>query len=321
MGKQSRPIRAKPSAPSLSRPPLWGHGQAAPEGVLPEPRPKGVHGSNTGNGGGRFVSPPRGALCIGLGLGEDAAQAGPARLGAASGVLAGTPDPCLLAPGHPGGVRAAIQLGPRAPARRSLPRWPSLGRRAHPLDQALNWPRRHRPAAGFQELFFGRLVAGFIGSRPAPHARQRRGGARFPTPRRRGRIMPRRFAGRIVVVARQGEGAEQTLALAGFPSLAGLARRGLIGRIHSVGGPLQEKAPQRGGGLEERGAPQPFPLLDGPPGGVLPLQRGHHLLDFLVLGQEEVGRGVFFFEPACRCARVCWTRSSTYCWTNCWKRW
>ena len=93
--------------------------------------------------------------------------------------------------------------------------------------------------------------------------------------------------------------------MASFPSLAGLARLGLVGGIDPVGGRLQEKAPQRGGRLEEGGAHQHFQWLDGQPVEGLPLKLRHHLADCLVLGQAEVRRGVFFFfEPAARSARV-----------------
>lgn len=62
---------------------------------------------------------------------------------------------------------------------------------------------------------------------------------------------------------------------------------------------------QRVGRLEEGGAHQHFQLLDGFPVGLLPLKLHHQRVDFLLLGQEEVGGEVFFFEPACRSARVC----------------
>ena len=51
------------------------------------------------------------------------------------------------------------------------------------------------------------------------------------------------------------------------------------------------------------------------------LEAGHQLLNFLVLGQEEFWRRVFFFGPASLSARVFSTSSCAYCCANSWKRW
>ena len=83
---------------------------------------------------------------------------------------------------------------------------------------------------------------------------------------------------------------------------------------------LQQKSHQRVGRLENRRAHQHFQLLDRHPVGLLGLEAGHQLLDFLVLGQEEFGGGVFFLKPAVRSARVCSTMSWAYCSTKVWNR-
>ena len=84
---------------------------------------------------------------------------------------------------------------------------------------------------------------------------------------------------------------------------------------------LQEEAHQRIGRFEEGGAHQHFQLLHGNPGRFPRLEAGHQLLDFLVLGQEEFWRRVFFFAPASLWARVFSTTSCAYCCASSWKRW
>ena len=47
-------------------------------------------------------------------------------------------------------------------------------------------------------------------------------------------------------------------------------------------------------GLKMGRAHQNLQLLDGHPGGIGPLEARHQLLDFLVLGKEELRGEVFF---------------------------
>ena len=90
------------------------------------------------------------------------------------------------------------------------------------------------------------------------------------------------------------------------------------GGIDAVGRPLQEIAHDLSGGLEDGCAQKHFQFLDGDPVGGVGLETGHQLPDFLVLGQEELWRGVFFFAPADRSARVRSTMSWAYCATRVW---
>ena len=132
--------------------------------------------------------------------------------------------------------------------------------------------------------------------------------------------MPLLFACMVVVVALQCEGAKDAIDLEVSPPLVMLARLGLIGGVDAVGGSLQQESHQCIGRLVNRRAHQHFQLLDHHPVGLGRLKADHQLLDFLILGQEELGRGIFFFEPASRSARVCAATSATYCPTKVWKR-
>lgn len=62
-------------------------------------------------------------------------------------------------------------------------------------------------------------------------------------------------------------------------------------------------------------------LLNRHLGGLVGLKLTHQRLDFLVLGQEDLGRGFFFLTPAARSERVFSTINCTY-WpvnvANCW---
>src|SRR6266487_995638 len=127
-----------------------------------------------------------------------------------------------------------------------------------------------------------------------------------------GRIMALLFPFVVVVVALQVERSKNTMDRDLLPPFALLTRLGLIAGIDAVSSSLQQITHQGVGRLEEGGAHQPFELLDGHAIGLAGLEAAHQLADFLLLGEEELRSGVFFFEPACLSARVFSTMSSTY---------
>src|ERR1039458_4455651 len=78
-------------------------------------------------------------------------------------------------------------------------------------------------------------------------------------------------------------------------------------------GLLQKESHQCIGGLEDGGAPQHFQLLDHEPVWLPRLEAGHQLLDFLVLGQKEFWRWVFFLKAVASSARVFRIINWAYC--------
>jgi hypothetical protein len=101
----------------------------------------------------------------------------------------------------------------------------------------------------------------------------------------------------IIVVAPQLEAAKDALHRDAFPFFAGFARLGVINRIDLIGSRLEKLTDQFVGWLEDGGADESFQPLDGEGFfSILTLESGDYLLDFLVLGEEELrGRWVFFF--------------------------
>lgn len=69
-------------------------------------------------------------------------------------------------------------------------------------------------------------------------------------------------------------------------------------------------------GLPAFAAFEHLQLLHGHTVGLRLGEAAHQLLDFLFLGAEEPGRGLFFFEPAIRCRVSSMTRSA-YCLVSC----
>ena len=133
--------------------------------------------------------------------------------------------------------------------------------------------------------------------------------------------MPLFFAGMVIVISPDGEGAKEALHLKSFPAFALFARFVLVSCVAAVGGLLQEHPHQRAGRLENSGAHQQLQLLDQLPAGCLALEMRHQPLDFLVLGEEDFRHGVFFLKPASRSARVREITSEAYSLTSSWKRW
>ena len=103
------------------------------------------------------------------------------------------------------------------------------------------------------------------------------------------------------------EGAEEAIDCDRGAPFVVIARGRLVGGIDAVGRPLQEITHHLIGGFEDGCAQKHFQFLDGDSVGYVGLETGHQLSDFLVLGQEERRRRVFFFAPAARSARVCAT--------------
>jgi hypothetical protein len=133
--------------------------------------------------------------------------------------------------------------------------------------------------------------------------------------------MPLLFAFMIVIIALQDEGAEHAIYLSANPPFVLLTRLGLVGGINAVSRLLQQLSHQRVGRFENGSADQHLQLLDRDPGGLVSLESSSYLLDFLVLGPGNLGRDVFFFEPAVRSARVCSMMSWAYSPTSDWKCW
>lgn len=198
---------------------------------------------------------------------------------------------------------------------------PGLRVPAHPLHHPLDLPGGHVDAARLGQVTLSFLIAGFIRPFQTDQPRQCGRVASFQPQRGICGIMPLFFAGMVIVITLDGGGAEETLDLERFPPFAVFAGFGLVRGVTAVGGLLQEHPHQRAGRLEQGGAHQQLQLLDQLPAGPLALELHHQPLDFLVLGQEDFGREVFFLKPASRSARVRETTSEAYSPTSSWKRW
>src|ERR1051325_6239153 len=129
--------------------------------------------------------------------------------------------------------------------------------------------------------------------------------------------MPPFFSGMVVIVPFQWEGAEDAIDHEGLASLGKFSGFGLINRIDLISSRLEQKPNQRIGGFENGCAHQHFQLLDGHPVGLARLKARHQLSDLLILGEEEFGGGLFFFNPEASSARVLWMTNSAYCWVSC----
>ena len=112
------------------------------------------------------------------------------------------------------------------------------------------------------------------------------------------------LAGMVVVVTRQCKRPEPALHLETMAAPAPLARLGRVGRLHSIHRPLQQAAHQRVGGLENGRADQPLQFLHQMAVRNLAGKTRPQLLDFLLLGQEDLGREVFFLKAAAISSRV-----------------
>ena len=86
---------------------------------------------------------------------------------------------------------------------------------------------------------------------------------------------------------------------------------GLVSRVNALGSLLQQISDHVPGRAKNGRAYKPLQLLDGDTVGLSSLETGHQVLDFLVLGEADLGRdlcglsGSFFFTPIFNWARVC----------------
>ena len=241
--------------------------------------------------------PHRMAFFVHAVLGEDATKVNLAGFGGAVGLFALASSQLLGTHGYAGAIGTDIHHRRVAPAWLGLPLLPSLRVLTHPLHHALDLPGRPLDGAGFGQGSFRLLVARLIGTlqtdQPGPSGRV----ARLQAQRCIGWVVPRFFALMLVVIALQWEGAKQTVHPQALSSFALLAGCGLIGGIDAVGRWLEPPLHQRVGGLEAGGAHQHFQLLHRQAVGRLRAKVRHQLLDFLLLGQEELWRWVFFLRP------------------------
>ena len=123
--------------------------------------------------------------------------------------------------------------------------------------------------------------------------------------------MPLLLARMIVIIAFQGEEPEEAIDGQLRSGLAFPAWFGLVGRVDAVGGLLHQIGHHLVGRLENGRAHQHLQLLEGHAVGRGGLETGHQVLDFLVLGQADLGwefPGLgwgFFLKPIFNWARVC----------------
>src|SRR5690348_3851333 len=247
------------------------------------------------------------AFFVSLVLGKDAPQVYRAGFGAPIQLLTFSSFQFLLAHRQSRGIGTHIEdwhwLGFRqrlgGPAR-----LPLLGRRPNVLYRSLDLSRRYVDAASFPQMLLCFLIARFIGSFQADQAQQGWCFASFNAQCGVCWIMPEAFAGVMVVIPLQDKGAEDAIDRYGLPALALLSGFGLVGSIDLVGCALQEKAHQLGGRFEHSSPDQHFEPLHIDTAGCGGLEAGYELVDFLFLGQEELGREGFFLEPAAIATRV-----------------
>ena len=98
------------------------------------------------------------------------------------------------------------------------------------------------------------------------------------------------FARMIVVITVQWEMPENPLGSNSVPALALFSGLRLVSGVDPVDGLLEHPAHQLIGRPEYRGTDQNLQLGHRDPSGLGGLEAGHHLLDFLVLGQEDFRR-------------------------------
>lgn len=162
------------------------------------------------------------------------------------------------------------------------------------------------------------LVAGPVGSLQAYQTKQRRGLAALDSQGGVRRVMSESLAGMVIVIPLEHKGTEDAIQWERRPAFALFSRFGLIGSIDLLRRCLQQEGHQCGGGLEESRSNQHLQLLHRHPAGPGVLESGYELLDFLLLGEEDLRGKGFFLEPAAMAVRVCSMTSSAYCSVRVW---
>ena len=167
---------------------------------------------------------------------------------------------------------------------------PLLRGRTNALNHPLNLTGRNANPPGLFQVPFGFEVGGLVGAFQAEQFGQRRRVAHFQSERSVGRIMALLFARMIVVITVQWEMPENPLGSNSVPALALFSGLRLVSGVDPVDGLLEHPAHQLIGALEYRSTYQNLQLGHRDPSGLGGLEAGHHLLDFLVLGQEDFRR-------------------------------
>ncbi len=204
---------------------------------------------------------------------------------------------------------------------RAFPALPDGGRRTHSQHFALDLPFPYDNAADFLKMNNGFLIAGFVGTLQTDEAGKRGGVGDFEAEDGIGGMAPLVLAGMIVIVAPQGEEAENPLDFQRVAPLADFPRLGLIDGIDPVGGLLKELADELGGGFENGGAQQFFQIGHDGAARLGGAEGGNQLLDFFFLS-KGVALGVrrFFLTPALRSWREFSETSLRCSSTSCLKR-
>ena len=119
-----------------------------------------------------------------------------------------------------------------------------------------------------------------------------------------GGMMSLLLAGMIVIIAQQGEEAENALDFQRSTTLADFPRLGLVGAVDPLGSLLEELSDELGGGFKNGGAQQFFQIGHDTAAGLGGAEGGNQLLDFFFLG-KGIALGVrrFFLTPAFRSCR------------------
>ena len=108
--------------------------------------------------------------------------------------------------------------------------------------------------------------------------------------------MPLIFKRLIIIVAAQGKTAKDPLYFKGISALAYLSGLGLVGFVETVHRLLEQPPNQLIGRPENRRAHQDLQFSHGTGLSGLRLEPDDQLLDFLFLGEPDLGRELFFFE-------------------------
>src|ERR1051326_5374246 len=174
------------------------------------------------------------AFFISLMLRKDAPQVHRAGFGRTIGLLAFSALYFFLAPRHARGIGTHIEDRHRLAFRQGLggsALLPLLGRRSNVQHRSLDLSCRYTDTASFPQMFLSFLIAGFIGSFQADQAEQGWCFACLNAQSGVCWIMSDAFAGVIIVIPLQDEGAEDAIDRYGLPPLALFCGFGLVASI------------------------------------------------------------------------------------------